>query len=83
MGYKPTIPSHSKPTGSAEEREKRMKERASETKKRDDEKAAAMKEAKGAGYAKGGMVMKSKKSKKSKKPPGSGCAARTKRTKKY
>jgi hypothetical protein len=35
------------------------------------------------GYAKGGMVMKSKKSKKSKKPPGSGCAARTKRTKKY
>ena len=32
------------------------------------------------GYAKGGMVMKSKKSK---KPPGSGCAARTKRTKKY
>lgn len=32
------------------------------------------------------MVMKSKKfmkSKKSKKPPGSGCAARTKRTKKY
>jgi hypothetical protein len=62
-----------------------MKERASETKKRDDEKAAAMKaaamnEAKGAGYAKGGMVMKSKKSK---KPRGSGCAARTKRTKKY
>jgi hypothetical protein len=61
MGYKPTIPSHSKPTGSAEAREKRMKERASETKKRDDEKAAAMKaaamnEAKGAGYAKGGMV---------------------------
>ncbi len=29
------------------------------------------------------MVMKSKKSKKSKNPPGSGCVARTKRTKKY
>ena len=34
-------------------------------------------------YKAGGMVMKSKKSEKSKKPPGSGCAARTKRTKKY
>ena len=83
MGYKPTVKSRTKA-------EIAMDKRAYETSETEDKKAAEMKKAKkksnsftkqeGEGYAKGGMVMKSKKSK---KPRGSGCAARTKRTKKY
>ena len=82
MGYEPTVKSRTKA-------EIAMDKRAYETSRTEDEKAAEMKKAKeeksnsfakqeGEGYAKGGMVMKSKKSK---KPRGSGCAARTKRTK--
>ena len=87
MGYEPTVKSRTKA-------EIAMDKRAYETSRTEDEKAAEMKKAKeeksnsfaeqeGEGYAKGGMVMKSKKSKNSKKPRGSGCAARTKRTKTY
>jgi len=54
--------------------------KAAEMKKAKEEKSNSFAEQEGEGYAKGGMVMKSKKSK---KPRGSGCAARTKRTKKY
>jgi len=54
--------------------------KAAEMKKAKEEKSNSFAKQEGEGYAKGGMVMKSKKSK---KPPGSGCAARTKRTKKY
>ena len=56
---------------------------AAEMKKAKEEKSNSFAKQEGEGYAKGGMVMKSKKSKKSKKPRGSGCAARTKRTKTY
>ena len=53
---------------------------AAEMKKAKEEKSNSFAKQEGEGYAKGGMVMNSKKSK---KPRGSGCAARTKRTKTY
>ena len=59
---------------------KKAAEKAAEMKKAKEEKSNSFAKQEGEGYAKGGMVMKSKKSK---KPRGSGCAARTKRTKKY
>ena len=84
MGYEPTVKSRTKA-------EIAIARRNAQARKKAAEKAAEMKKAKkksnsfaeqeGEGYAKGGMVMKSKNSKKSKKPRGSGCAARTKRTK--
>jgi len=72
----------SPPKGSNNER--KSKEAAKDRKRKDKENMEAGRKARRESasfpFKAGGMVMKSKKSK---KPRGSGCAARTKRTKKY
>ena len=89
MGYKPTVKPRTraeiameKRALAAREREELLQREAEAAKMRGDSYATSQ-EWTPPGFAKGGSVKKSKKSKNSKKPRGSGCAARTKRTKTY
>ena len=86
MGYEPTVKSRTraeiameKRALAAREREELLRREAEAAKMRGDSYATSQ-EWTPPGFAEGGPV---KKSKKSKKPRGSGCAARTKRTKTY